>query len=292
MNSSVEGRFRIAGAVVLYNPKRDVVGNIVSYLRDLDILYAVDNSERPDRETVGHILQLNEKVVYLSKGENLGVATALNTAAREAIKGNCHFLLTMDQDSRAAEGMIGNMLECLEGRDLDRVAIVSPFHSLFAGSGGDDAPSCQEVPFVMTSGNLLNLSAYLQVGPYLDKLFIDCIDYDYCLRILGCGLTIVRANRAVLHHALGDIKSFKILHKTITTSNHSPLRRYYNTRNRFYIWETYGSVAQDFVREDRRKFFGEIRNVLLGEKDKLGKMKMMIRGYLDYRRGRFGKYGE
>ena len=288
--SNVQGKPRIAGTVVLYRPDGEVLENIKSYLDGVGVLYVVDNSETMHTDVVERIMQL-DKVVYLPNGENFGIARALNIAADKAMVDGYDFLLTMDQDSRAATNMVGTMLACLKEKDAAEVGIISPFHSVSFGSNQDSGTFSQEVQFVMTSGNLLNLAAYEKTGPFLDKLFIDCVDYDYCLRLTDCGFKIICANQAILHHGLGYISSFKVLHKTLTTSNHSPLRRYYNTRNRFYIWETYGATAKDFVKEDKRRFVGEIRNVLLGEKERLAKIKMMLRGYLDYRRGSFGRYG-
>lgn len=286
----MQEKYKVAGTIVLYNPDRDVIGNIMSYLEDVNILYVVDNSEKTDKYITDQLLKLR-KVRYLPQGENVGIAMALNIAAREAVSAGYDFLLTMDQDSRAEDNMVGTMLSCLNGKDVAGIGIISPFHSVCHGRMPEGDYPCQEVPFAMTSGNLLNLAAYGKVGPFLDKLFIDCVDYDYCLRLVGSGFRIVRANRAILHHKLGNISSYKVLYKTLTTSNHSPLRRYYNTRNRFYIWKTYGAVAEEFVKEDKLKFVWEVRNVLLGEKKRPAKIKMMLRGYLDYRKGRFGKYG-
>jgi GT2 family glycosyltransferase len=35
----------------------------------------------------------------------------------------------------------------------------------------------------MSSGNLLNLAAFKQVGAYNESFFIDYVDHEYCLRL-------------------------------------------------------------------------------------------------------------
>ncbi len=280
---------KIAGVVVLYRPDIDVIDNIKSYLDDVAILYVVDNSETPDKEIVGSISEL-DNIVYLPNNGNIGIASALNRAAEIALEKGYNYILTMDQDSSATPGMIKKLLEFANGTTKDDIGIISPLHALDQDEHLSNQHLFDDVKFVMTSGNLLNLKAYSTVGRFADKLFIDGVDYDYCLRLAQAGYKIYQVNNAVLHHKLGRFSTFKILYKTLTTSNHSPLRRYYNTRNRFYIWNTYGDFAEEFVNQDKRNFRGELRNILFGETGRVAKFGMMIRGYLDYRKNKFGKY--
>lgn len=287
--SPVDGECPIAGVVVLYNPGSGTVDAVRSYIDDLDILYAVDNSDDPDPAVISRLCGM-ERIVYLSNHGNLGIAQALNRGANEALAVGYPFLLTMDQDSTAEPGMVAELRQFLREERTGRVGIVAPTHCVATHRLQEHESPYDKVDFVMTSGNVLNLAAYREIGPFAEELFIDCVDYDYCIRLNLAGFDIVRVNGAFLSHNLGEISEFRILHKTLATSNHSPLRRYYNTRNRFFIWSKYRDRAPEFVREDRKKFIGEMRNVVFGEKKRLAKLRMMLRGYLDYRRNRFGKY--
>ena len=282
---------KIAGTVVLYRPDADVVGNIKSYLDDVCILYVVDNSETVNKDIVQQILNL-DKITYINNGENLGIARALNIAAEKAIDGGYDFLLTMDQDSYASPGMIDRMLECLAGKDVSKIGIIGPFHLLDLDDSVAGDEDCEMVAHTMTSGNLMNLSVYQYVGPFLNEFFIDFVDIEYCLRLMKNGFLVVQANRAILKHSLGNITRLKILHKQLRTSNHPPLRRYYSTRNRFFVWEQYKDVevTKHVIKRDKISFRGEIRNILLLEKDKLLKIVMIIRGYIDFKKNLFGKY--
>lgn len=282
----------IAGVVVLYRPDVQVCDNINTYVNDLDRLYVVDNSDNPDRDLIAPIIA-NPVVEYIPNGQNLGIAKALNLAAQKAIESGYEFLLTMDQDSRATVGMIAAMLETLARFESpESVGIVGPFHLLAENHKRPGADDLEVVPHTMTSGNLLNLAAYRSVGPFLDELFIDFVDVEFCYRLRRHGFLVLQANRALLQHNLGNITSAKILHKRLRTSNHSALRRYYITRNRFFVWEKYRDLAavQDDIAWDKVSFRGEIRNILLLEKDKLAKIAMIVRGFVDYKRNVFGKY--
>ena len=68
----------IAGVVVLYNQSiLELIKNISTYIDELDILYVFDNSD----VTVineNDIINFSNKIVYISHGENKGIAFALN----------------------------------------------------------------------------------------------------------------------------------------------------------------------------------------------------------------------
>ena len=62
-----------AGLVVLYNPDRNVIENIQSYIRQLSKLYVVDNSEVCKNKIIENIKAFNNSK-YIFNSENLGIA--------------------------------------------------------------------------------------------------------------------------------------------------------------------------------------------------------------------------
>lgn len=283
------GTCRIAGVVVLYRPGEELAANIASYSGAVEVLFAVDNSGDEAAATAERLREFGN-LIYIPNGRNLGVAGALNIGAELALKRGCDLLLTMDQDSRALPGMVEEMLACLLSHEPERVGIVSPFHAARPGEipwGGVD---CLELPHAMTSGNLLNLGAYREAGPFLDELFVDFVDIEYCLRLRAGGFRILRANRAVLEHRVGDLLRFGLFSKNLYVTSHAPFRKYYKTRNRFFVADRYGAIFPAFRRRDRIRFFLELLRLILFEGDKREKLAMMRRGYADYRRGRMGQY--
>ena len=227
----------IAALVVLYNPDQNVIGNIQSYINQLSMFYVVDNSELYNNKIIETIKSFSISK-YIFNGENLGIAKALNIGAEEAIKDGFKFLFTFDQDSKAAPGMIEKMIDFLGENDYSSIGILSPFQD---NKGYKKPPNNKitKVSNIATSGNLLNLDAYKQVGPFLDKLFIDYVDVEYCLRLNNSGYKVIRLNDAILIHNLGNIVKRRFLFRKVAVTNHSPLRLYYKTRNRFYVLRKY-----------------------------------------------------
>lgn len=278
-------KFEVAAVIVLYQPDEAVLKNIAAFTHQVDFIFAVDNSESVSPVVADSLKLVRAK--HIRNSANVGVAKALNMGAEMAIAAGYNWLLTMDQDSKVTPGMVTNMFNCLESMDVVRIGIISPFHLMTqARKPPERGPECEEVITPMTSGNLLNLRVYKQVGPFRDDLFIDFVDNEYCLRLRKHGFQVIRANRALLQHEVGDTKKYG----PFVATNHSPLRRYYKTRNRFLVNRLYRRDFRIHCLIDRVRMIKEIGSIILFEKEKVRKLKMMWRGYLDYRHGRFGKY--
>jgi rhamnosyltransferase len=275
---------KIAAVVVLYQPTCQLMDNISSYLHVVEELFLVDNTELPAPELVDQLTAL-PAVSYLPNGENLGVARALNIGAERALAAGYDLLLTMDQDSCATPDMLTRMLECLADLDPEKVGMLSPFHVTRSGHlPGQE--KCQDVMTPMTSGCLLNLQAYREVGPFLDELFIDFVDNEYCLRLRKQGFEVLRANLARLEHSVGDTRKYG----PFIATNHSPLRRYYKTRNRFLVFARYFGDFPGHCLFDLVRLVKEIGSIILFESEKLAKLRMMWLGWCDFLRGRYGRY--
>ncbi len=287
----MEFSFKIAATVILYNPADNFVDNILLYANDVEVIYAIDNSETLSSDRAQK-LALLPNVIYMPNGDNVGIAKALNIAAERAIQDGYDYLLTMDQDSKVTSGMIKTMLDCLGANELniDLVALVSPLHIYRCVELSAGTNPCEEVLTTMTSGNLLSLRAYKHIGPFLEDLFIDFVDEEYCLRLAIMGFKTVRANRAVLNHSLGDITSHRFIWRIVSTSNHPAIRRYYSTRNKFFVYKQYKKHFPAYFLQFFVSLRSDIIMIALFEKNRYQKLKMMLQGYLDYRKGKYGKY--
>lgn len=275
---------KIVGVVVLYNPDESIIKNINSYINDIEKLYLVDNSENKNHDLINKIMSISDKCIYVDNNGNQGIAHALNVGARLAIENGADWLLTMDQDTSFSENDLIKIQEELLAVDSTNTAIVAPSHYL----GDDIKPFYNEI--VMTSGNLINLHLFGKIGEFDENLFIDSVDTEYCLRIYSMRYKIKRIPSVILNHNLGDIKEYKILGVKFKPTNHNPIRRYYITRNRFYVWDKYNTLYPSFIKWEKMATVKELIKVILFEKDKLKKIQFSLNGYIDYKKNKFGKY--
>ncbi|MFE3848007.1 glycosyltransferase family 2 protein [Flavobacterium sp. LB3P45] len=278
----------VAAVVVLYNPETNIVDNISSYIDFVEKVYIVDNSNFSN-ESLFQALPLKDKIEYVFNRGNLGIAKALNIGCQLAIQQGVKWLLTMDQDSKFLnlDRTIISQISKIEG---DRIALYYPTY-LIEGVVYDKYIKENNSPIVvMTSGNFINLNVYRSIGGFEDKLFIDYVDIDYCLKIKAAGYSIALLRDAILAHELGHSKHLTFLSIKAIVTNHSSLRRYYITRNRMYVYKKHKTVSTVFSQTEKRIFINDILKIILFEDDKILKFKSIIKGYLDYRNNKFGVY--
>ena len=284
---------KIAGVVVLYNPDKNVRKNIDSYIDDLDMLYVVDNSPEPNDNSKYY---KGKKIKYISNHGNKGIAYALNVGAKEAIKEKAEWLLTMDQDSSFKDDSLNKMIGFLKelktnnimssalNLKYDNLGVISALQRTMLNK--DEKLKGIDYPLVvMTSGNIINLATYKKVGGFKDWLFIDAVDFEFCLNIKKHKYDIIQYNEAELNHNLGHIKEYNFLGKTVYVTNHSAIRRYYITRNRHYLYDLYNEDFLDYCSIELSRTKKELLKIILFEDNKWNKIKAIYKGYKDYKRG-------
>ena len=285
---------KVAAIIVSYNPDSNLFDSINLLLNQVEKVIIVDNGSK--EKYVKYIKSINEdKIEIILNKENLGIATALNIGVRKALENGYEWILTMDQDSKASPDMVKKMFNVYNSINREeRKDILSIFPNFVderiqSIEENSNMNSYEYVDADITSGNLLRKEVFEKVGFFDDSLFIDLVDTDFCMRLNEKGIKMIKIRDAVLYHSLGESKTIKGILGSFNTSNHSALRRYYMTRNRFYIWEKYKGLNSFTLNRDKSLFKKEFVKIILGEKDKVNKIKMVLRGYKDYKKGIKGK---
>ena len=275
----------IAGVVVLYNPQPEVYKHIKSYINEVDRLFVIDNSRIVNEEVIFKIKTFSN-ITYLPQNENTGIAYALNLATRLAIEEGYEYILTMDQDSEAPPFIVSNLLECFS-RD-PAIAIVTPFHHTpYRKESNNTDGKCHRILTTMTSGNLVKLEILKKVGWFEEKLFIDCVDHEFCLRLNKAGYKVYICPKVILKHQLGNINEKPFFYKKVFPTNHDPLRHYYQTRNRFFIYKKFKHLYPYFVKMDKKDFRRGFIKVILYERKKISKIKFTTLGYIHFKKNIF-----
>ncbi|GAB4007711.1 glycosyltransferase family 2 protein [Spirosoma migulaei] len=276
---------RIAGTVILYNSNFDVIDNINTYMDQVEVLYVVDNSDSLNKELI-NTLQQFEKIIYYSNNGNRGIACALNIAANLAICDGFSYLLTMDDDTSVPQNMINVMLSFLKNHKKDNIALIAPQHipNLVENS-------YTNVYFVITSGSLLDLNAYLQCGPFLEELFIDWVDHEYCMRLKKHNFSIIELNYLSINHRLGNRKEISLLGVSVFWTSHNPIRIYYKIRNTLYVLTKYRKIIPiGYLIIFAKDFTKEIVKNLTFENNKKYRAFLLYRAFCDYWQNRMGPF--
>ena len=288
----------VAAVIITYNVENDFKERINKLKGKVDEIIVVDNGSKA--ETINMLKELEKEVTVIYLEDNKGIASALNKGIKYSIEKGYNWILTLDHDSIITDNMIKNMLTCYEGLNnelKEKVAMLVPVHveekEYKNGSNINeekDSNSYIEVLTEITSGALTKAEIYKNVGMYDEKLFIDLVDHDYCLSLNKKGFKIIQVNNATLIHNLGESVKKSVLGLKMIPTNHSPLRRYYMSRNRHYIWDKYKEDFPSWVLTDKRRFITENLKIVLFEDNKIEKFKYIKKGIKDYRNNIFGKF--
>ena len=131
----------------------------------------------------------------------------------------------------------------------------------------------------MTSGNLLNIDIYKQIGDFRESFFIDYVDYDYCLRSLKKGYKIIRCNDILLNHKLGNSKLY---FSKILVTNHSSTRRYFITRNRLFLIKEHLTSNFKLSIQMFKHTIMDFIKILFFESEKRKKVNAILKGFRDF----------
>ena len=289
---------KIIASIITYNPEIDrLEKNIKSIVNQVDSIVIIDNKS-------SNLLELNAlcnnisneykncKFEIIKNEENVGIAKALNQALYYAKDKNFKWILTLDQDSICDSNMISKMKDVYELCNNNKIEIVAP-NIIDENKMGEIEPMKNEIEYptvVITSGALTNVDITITVGGFEEKLFIDYVDHEICLRLRKNGYDIVKYRQSKLYHQLGEIKTYKIFGRKATATNHSALRRYYYYRNGIYVKEKYEGIFDEWIKIDRKRRLRAVLAVILFEDNKCEKLLKSIEGVLDGKKAKYGKY--
>lgn len=272
---------KIGSCTVLYNPDKEVLQNIHSYMYLVDVCVVVDNSDTKNK--ISRELQENLDIVYLDMHENLGIAYALNRGIEYLHEQGMDFALTMDQDSvfpTKYYADIENLVETYQSK----YSLIGLNFNQENGTSNEII----EVPYWLTSGNFVKIHDFMCVGKFNEDLFIDYVDFELGYKFYQNHLKMGYLNGYSIRHTIGNPIPIHIFNKTFYAMNHAPIRYYYRYRNSYYL---YKKVDSRFF---KKEFFKEMvintLKMVLVEKNRKGKLKMILKGIDDAKNNRLGKY--
>ena len=290
---------KLAACVVLYNPDDTIFENILTYGNYVDKLIVVDNSLKKNNLLIDRLNEVFEsKLIYINNNDNLGIATALNQACDKAIELQFKWILTMDQDSSFIN--FDHYKKCLEKvQNVNNIALLAA-NTDKEGYSTCDINECscnyREDKFsVITSANIVNLEYFEEIGRFNDKLFIDMVDYDYCLRINIKKFKILYFPDVFVEHKLGEVhlRTNIFTRKKKYKTEHNAQRAYYISRNSLYLSKNYGKYfPKEFgmLHILNIVFIHDVTKILLYEIDKWNKLKAKFIGLYHFLINRYGKY--
>lgn len=280
--------------IVFYNPSAENISNALSLCQDYNVVI-VDNSDGVNRAKI-----FDGIATYYPLFVNSGIAGALNIGIDDLINKKIKYAMLLDQDSVPDTKMVDDLLSLMHIHENNRCCLVAPAY--YDKSMGRIAPFMRiegnkivkysssndgicYVDFAITSGSLLSLNHYQHIGKMDEKLFIDLVDTEWCLRARNLGYSIIGSCEAVMEHEIGG-KAISVLGKKVP--NHSPIRHYYYFRNSIFLMKM-KHIPRAFKINEIIKLLPRFIVYSIFTQHKLSHVKYMCKGILDGFFNNFGK---
>lgn len=199
-------------------------------------------------------LSVNPAVTVVDLGGNMGIGAALNSAFRLMLLHNVAYGVTFDQDSQPPPLHVITLLAArkrlaLKGGSSRWLGAIGPSfydaregrfdYPFFRASGwlvrrvnrntGEAVP---KVDALITSGMLVPVALW-HLHPFLEHLFIEHVDTEWCFRTLNEGYQHHGCFDVQMCHELSDGQP--IIFAGVIFLRYSALRRYYYFRNTAFL---------------------------------------------------------
>lgn len=233
---------KIGAEIVTFNPDvEQLKANVDNVLKQVEKLVLVDNGSKNVEEVKRISTEFNIELILLN--ENKGIAAALNKGMEFLKASGMTWVVTLDQDSLLPDDAVLNFKNTKQFEEDDTAILAAQYDDKNWSDIEREktlAPVNQdpiEKDIVITSGNMVKLDAWSNVGGFDEWLFIDQVDFDFNARLRLAGYKIWQVNAVVMPHEIGAamknglLARMLLIKKSIHLMQHSPFREYYMQRN-------------------------------------------------------------
>ena len=278
--------------IVTFNCSKNFKQVFSSAVSQSDLVCIVDNNS--GQNTLKFIESLVDsapygKVILKSLPENKGLSFAYNLGLNFLVHSGCSDLLILDHDSVLENGYVTEMKRISDKNDnfifggnftdskSGQKKKYEVFSRFFFHKTNQFLSDLLLVGFVISSGTFMKSSVFKKVGPFIDFLFIDYVDIEYCLRASQFGIRCAVVRDACFFHSMGDSKTHSLSGLKMISKNHLPFRKYFMGRNRVYCWSKFYFMF-GFMVWDISALFYDLFRIILLERQKIIKLKQLFRG--------------
>ena len=285
----MEKEKEILAVIVSYNCDDKIIRCYNSIKRQVNKVIIVDNFSQ-DENSKQYLKQLSTEAEIIYNDKNHGIAKALNQAAKYALDNGYKWLLTLDQDSEFLDNTYNLLLNSYEQMsDKEKIMLIAPQYKeriMFSDKDYHNYDSMdinkikwKEEKLIITCGSLIKTELFRRIGFFEEKLFMDRVDFEFCLRLNKFGYISKIATNVYFLHEFGKENKkygFKV-------SNYSAGRRYSIAKNSMYILKKYFfdyPLECLYLMLRSGCFVGFIK-ILLFEQNKIDKIKNIYKGVFD-----------
>ena len=226
--------------VVTFHPDEDFESRLAVALAQFGAVFVIDNTDGNPQST----FREEQQALYRQdNARNLGLGTALNQGCRAALAAGFEWVVTLDQDTWLDTSFLESMTHGWRASNPRAALLGCNYLSISRGKhkiAPSDCTALRTVKTVITSGTLMHLPTWSDLGEFREDFFIDSIDHELCLRFRRAGLRVAINPKPLMEHMIGTPTNHFGFLKNFLPYSHSPVRDYTNARNTIRVLMEYG----------------------------------------------------
>ncbi len=268
---------------------KEYVKEIETYVNNVEELYIYNLIEQDLNDFYQALTKYNN--IQYTNMNDFGDVQNYQIILDELLKTGCDFGVVLKLGYYYEEDAFLTMRRYLTEHDNSKISVLTPLPlrtcELFSRTTEAVRP-CMGCELV---GTLINMNVFKENSPLKLEYYQSMFDYEYCLRTRNKGYKVLLMQNEVLRNRNYRVIEKRILFSVLSMFDYDLMDLYYQTRNRFYLWEEYENIDPKFVKLDKKLFKGERHTLKVRDKNYRDKFYMMEEARYDFHRKLKGKYG-
>lgn len=267
----------LAIIIVTYNPTAGIDKLVNWCCENSSNVIIVDNNSA--KFEIISSIKYELPIRIIRNPANLGIGGAINLALKTIDFDSYKYILTFDQDSIPTHNAIEAYNFVLERENDVGLLGINYNHRNYITTNGD--ARYHDTLDLITSGLLHNSEIFKRTGNYNEKLFIDCVDFEFVMRVFLNGYRCILIDNYYLKHCIGNPKSLKIGTANFGSMNHSAFRQYYIVRNHIWLSKKYFRKLPIYIISKLYHLIIRIVKTFIIDDDRKNKIYRIIKGLID-----------
>lgn len=169
---------KIAIGLVIYNSNASLIFRLQEIIKLGFSVYIFDNS--PDNDSTRVFAQKydHKTLRYITCGKNVGLGYGITALCAEAYYEEFGALVFFDQDTVFK----GETIEFIENFYTNNQSLKSSYSTIVFNSKNHGNNKIKDVLLAISSGSMFFLENLKKINWHNEKYFVDCVDYEFCLR--------------------------------------------------------------------------------------------------------------
>lgn len=268
--------------------EKEYIRHIETYVRHVDNLY-IYNMTHQDLSSFYEKLNKYENIYYTMM-DDYGEVQNYQFLLEHLLSTNCDFGVVLRSGYYYEEDAFLSMRRYLTEKDTSKIAVLTPLPlrgcELF-NLNVEETRNCKGCNLV---GTFINMKIFKELSPLKLEYYQSMFDYEYCIRAMSKGYLIKLMQNEVLRNQNYKIVEKKFFFINLATYDYDLMDLYYQTRNRFYLWDEYKEIDPDYVKLDKKLYKGERHMIKVRDKNYRDKIYIMEEARFDYINKKKGKY--